>query len=258
MSIQTYSSTIRRKEMDAVLTCMVDEKTGPGELNARLVQQTKDYFKVAGAVALRSPALALKYVRNEFTDALPNTVGACFFAKRIVVGSNVVKLQIWDTAGQERFHALTPLYYHGSVGAILVFDLSTPSSFKGVETWADELSQNTSEEMVLAVVGSKSDKYYALPPDQRPTHAPKAAQEYAKQIGALYMETSAKTGTGVEELFIELTKRIIERNLIKIPDPNTAVKQATEQKDNGGGIVRLDQDIVEGEKQPERKPRRRC
>ncbi len=61
MSIQTYSSTIRRKEMDAVLTCMVDEKTGPGELNARLVQQTKDYFKVAGAVALRSPALALKY-----------------------------------------------------------------------------------------------------------------------------------------------------------------------------------------------------
>lgn len=61
MSIQTYSSTIRRKEMDAVLTCMVDEKTGPGELNARLVQQTKDYFKVAGAIALRSPALALKY-----------------------------------------------------------------------------------------------------------------------------------------------------------------------------------------------------
>ncbi|MCR4940755.1 MAG: DegT/DnrJ/EryC1/StrS family aminotransferase [Treponemataceae bacterium] len=61
MSIQTYSSTIRRKEMDAVLTCMVDEKTGPGELNLRLVQQVKDYFKVAGAVALRSPALALKY-----------------------------------------------------------------------------------------------------------------------------------------------------------------------------------------------------
>lgn len=61
MSIQTYSSTIRRKEMDAVLTCMVDEKTGPGELNMRLVQQVKDYFKVAGAVALRSPALALKY-----------------------------------------------------------------------------------------------------------------------------------------------------------------------------------------------------
>ena len=60
--IQTYSTTIRRKEMDAVLTCMVDEKIGPGELNARLIQQVKEFFKCDGAVALRSPAVALGYV----------------------------------------------------------------------------------------------------------------------------------------------------------------------------------------------------
>ncbi|MCQ2582432.1 MAG: DegT/DnrJ/EryC1/StrS family aminotransferase [Treponema sp.] len=59
--IQTYSSTIRRKEMDAVLTCMVDEKIGPGELNQRLIQQVKEFFKCDGAVALRSPAIALAY-----------------------------------------------------------------------------------------------------------------------------------------------------------------------------------------------------
>ena len=59
--IQTYSTTIRRKEMDAVLTCMVDEKIGPGELNAKLITQIKDFIKCDGAVALRSPAIALKY-----------------------------------------------------------------------------------------------------------------------------------------------------------------------------------------------------
>jgi len=59
--IQTYSTTIRRKEMDAVLTCMVDEKIGPGELNSKLIQQVKDFIKCDGAVALRSPAIALKY-----------------------------------------------------------------------------------------------------------------------------------------------------------------------------------------------------
>lgn len=59
--IQTYSTTIRRKEMDAVLTCMVDEKIGPGELNVRLIQQVKEFFKCDGAVALRSPAIALQY-----------------------------------------------------------------------------------------------------------------------------------------------------------------------------------------------------
>ncbi len=47
--------------MDAVLTCMVDEKIGPGELNTRLIQTVKEFFKCDGAVAFRNPAIALKY-----------------------------------------------------------------------------------------------------------------------------------------------------------------------------------------------------
>ena len=66
MKVQLYSSTIRRKEMDAVLSCMVEEKTGPGELNLRLVQSVKEFFGVSGAVALRSPSLALKYAIKSF------------------------------------------------------------------------------------------------------------------------------------------------------------------------------------------------
>lgn len=59
--IQTYSSTIRRKEMEAVLTCMVDEKIGPGEMNAKLLSCAKELIGYDGAVALRSPSLALQY-----------------------------------------------------------------------------------------------------------------------------------------------------------------------------------------------------
>jgi dTDP-4-amino-4,6-dideoxygalactose transaminase len=59
--IQTFSSTIRRKEMDAVLTCMVDEKIGPGDISAKLIAQTKEFLDVDGAAAFRSPALALWY-----------------------------------------------------------------------------------------------------------------------------------------------------------------------------------------------------
>ena len=59
--IQTFSTTIRRKEMDAVLTCMVDERIGPGELNGRFIQTIKEFFGCDGAVALRNPASALKY-----------------------------------------------------------------------------------------------------------------------------------------------------------------------------------------------------
>ena len=52
--IQTYSTTIRRKEMDAVLTCMVDEKIGPGELNTRFIQQIKEFFVCDGAVVSKT------------------------------------------------------------------------------------------------------------------------------------------------------------------------------------------------------------
>lgn len=58
--IRTYSTTIRRKEMDSVLTCMVDEKIGPGDLNVRFIQQIKAFFGCDGAIALRSPVSALK------------------------------------------------------------------------------------------------------------------------------------------------------------------------------------------------------
>ncbi len=61
MKIPVYSSTIRRSEMDAVLTCMVEEKIGPGEMNGKLVKLATEVFGVAGALAFRSPAIALSY-----------------------------------------------------------------------------------------------------------------------------------------------------------------------------------------------------
>lgn len=61
MKLPVYSSTIRRKEMDAVLTCMVAEKVGPGEMNLKLTQLVRESFAVEGASAFRSAAIALQY-----------------------------------------------------------------------------------------------------------------------------------------------------------------------------------------------------
>ena len=61
MKIPVYSSTIRRSEMDAVLTCMVEEKIGPGEMNQKLIRLASEIFQASGAAAFRSPSIALAY-----------------------------------------------------------------------------------------------------------------------------------------------------------------------------------------------------
>jgi len=59
MKIEVYSPTIRRKEMDAVLTAMVEDQIGPGERSRLLIQTAKEHLHFDFALALRSPATAL-------------------------------------------------------------------------------------------------------------------------------------------------------------------------------------------------------
>jgi dTDP-4-amino-4,6-dideoxygalactose transaminase len=59
MKIDVYSPTIRRKEMDAVLTAMVEDKIGPGEQAKFLIQTARERIRFDYCLALRSPAIAL-------------------------------------------------------------------------------------------------------------------------------------------------------------------------------------------------------
>ncbi len=78
MPIPVYSSTIRRSEMDAVLTCMVEEKIGPGAANQKLIKLVKELCCVEGALALRSPAQVLAYALQCFD--LPEKAGVLLSA----------------------------------------------------------------------------------------------------------------------------------------------------------------------------------
>lgn len=62
--ILVHSPTIRRKEMEAVLTCMVDEKVGPGDMNNKLLQYMKTVFPCDKAVAVRTLKTALSLILN--------------------------------------------------------------------------------------------------------------------------------------------------------------------------------------------------
>ena len=79
--------------------------------------------------------------------------------KTISVDGNKAKLAIWDTAGQERFWTLTPSYYRGAQGVILVYDVTRRDTFVKLDNWLNELETYcTRNDIVNMLVGNKIDK----------------------------------------------------------------------------------------------------
>lgn len=102
-----------------------------------------------------------------------------------------------------RFHALGPIYYRGSNGAILVYDITDEESFQKVKSWVKELKKMLGNDITLAIAGNKMD----LAKDRQVTL--ETAEEYARGVGAKHYETSAKLNEGVDDLFLSLAKDMI-------------------------------------------------
>ncbi len=85
------------------------------------------------------------------------TIGVEFGTKVIPVNNVKIKLQIWDTAGTESFRSITKGYYKGSIGAFLVYDITSKQSFDHVQTWLEELREASSTDMMVCLVGNKCD-----------------------------------------------------------------------------------------------------
>jgi small GTP-binding protein len=69
----------------------------------------------------------------------------------------MIRAQVWDTCGQEKYRSIMKSYYRGAVAALLVFDLTNQDSFNHVDTWLKEIKENTSDLVVIALVGNKAD-----------------------------------------------------------------------------------------------------
>lgn len=151
-----------------------------------------------GDAGVGKSSLAQRFVTNNFKPYCETTIGASFMSKMIMIKGKPVKCQIWDTAGQEKYHSLAPMYYRGAGAAILVYDITAAKSFDRLKEWVEELQTQGPEEMVLAVAGNKSDL------EDRRQVPIEEARSYAQQIGAAFVETSAKDDTNVTHLFIQL------------------------------------------------------
>eukprot|EP00697_Spironema_sp_BW2_P007141 gnl/Spiro4/21353_TR10431_c0_g1_i1.p2 gnl/Spiro4/21353_TR10431_c0_g1~~gnl/Spiro4/21353_TR10431_c0_g1_i1.p2 ORF type:complete len:215 (+),score=50.34 gnl/Spiro4/21353_TR10431_c0_g1_i1:48-647(+) len=153
-----------------------------------------------GDAGVGKSSLVLRFVTNSFRQYAESTIGASFMSKTLVVDDTAIKYQIWDTAGQEKYHSLAPMYYRGAAAAIVVYDTTKRESFNTLKTWVKELKQNGPPNIVLAIAGNKCDLA-----DQKEVDTD-VARAYASEIGAIFLETSAKVDTGVGDLFVSISR----------------------------------------------------
>ncbi len=143
--------------------------------------------------------------RQRYKNSSTQTVGVEFGSRIITMGGKRVKLQIWDTAGQERFRAVTRSYYRGAAGAIIVYDISNRDSFSHVQQWLNDAQQLAGEHICMMVVGNKAD----LQGEREVTFL--EASRVAQEAEVLFLETSALSGEGVEDIFMRVARGIHAR-----------------------------------------------
>ncbi len=171
-----------------------------------------DYlFKICvlGEGAVGKTAIVTRFSHGFFRTDYKTTIGSQFAVKNIdIIGSHAekvtVKLQIWDVAGQSRFQILRPMYYRGASGGILVYDVSRRRTFIALEEWLSELRKAINKEIPLVLVANKTDL-----PDR--VVDPKEGHKFAESHGMPYVESSAKTGEGVVDIFEELAKILVKQ-----------------------------------------------
>ncbi|TYZ59561.1 hypothetical protein PybrP1_011639 [[Pythium] brassicae (nom. inval.)] len=168
-------------------------------------------FKVVllGEGRVGKTSILLRYIKGEYDERQVSTLQASYLDKRLAVDGSKVALSLWDTAGQERFHALGPIYYRDADGAVLVYDITDDESFKKVRTWVRELRRIVGEDIDIAIAGNKLDLQRSRKVDED------EARRYAESVGASHFNTSAKLNRGLEDVFVDLTKRMLGRSSAK-------------------------------------------
>jgi Ras-related protein Rab-2A len=142
-----------------------------------------------------------------------------------------MKLSLWDTAGQETYKSITRSYFRGASGALLVFDISRRSSFLSATQWLNDLRQIAEEGIVVILVGNKLDLAEQATDIEGGTKRAvtrEEAEDWCRRENVVkYVETSAKSGEGVEQAFLEVAERIyqnIEAGKYDLNDRRSGVK----------------------------------
>lgn len=158
--------------------------------------------------------LLSRYIKGQLPKSSGPTIGVEFATKTVKLDSgNTIKAQIWDTAGQERYRAITTAHYRRALGALLVYDVTQKNSFEGVKKWMEELRDHAEPDIVILLVGNKTDLLERNPDSRQVSEL--QARQTAEAGQMLFIETSAVNGAKVKDAFELLLNEIFRRRSLE-------------------------------------------
>jgi small GTP-binding protein len=162
-----------------------------------------------GDGAVGKTSCIMRFTEDSFGEKYKATIGTNIALKNIQVEVRKgeyanAQIVLWDLAGQPSYKDLRSRYMHGSSMAFIVYDVTRPSTFMNTYEWYRNF-RAVCPEAVIVLVANKVDRDDRFVPVE-------AGEMVSKWLGLKYMETSAKTGKNVNEMFIECSKQAILRD----------------------------------------------
>ncbi|KAI1809508.1 ras-domain-containing protein [Poronia punctata] len=168
---------------------------------------------VLGSGGVGKSCLTAQFVHDEWIESYDPTIEDSY-RTQMTIDSRQVVLEILDTAGTDQFASVDPipvamrdLYMKTGQGFLLVFSITSPSSLNDIIRLREEITRIKDDENVpIVICGNKADLE-----DQRAV--PRARGfEVSRKWGAPYYETSARTKTNVEEVFVDLCRQMFRKD----------------------------------------------
>ncbi len=160
---------------------------------------------LAGEGAVGKTTLINRFVSGSFATDYKATIGVAIFSKLLMIDDMEVSLQIWDIAGQTLFRNLRTRFFQNAKGALLVYDLTVPSTLSNLHKWIDDI-KNVTDEIPFVLIGNKVDLTGLQSITSEEVH--KFIDDHESDIST-HFQTSALTGENVEEAFAEISRSMI-------------------------------------------------
>jgi small GTP-binding protein len=169
-----------------------------------------------GEASVGKTSIIYQFIDKIFQEDLQSTIGGTFNSKSIKCNNNkTLNLEIWDTAGQERYRCVTKMFYKEADVAILVYDITSKSSFEELKNyWVEQVLEASPKNIMLVIVANKSDLIDNEQVDEE------EARNYAKKVKADFFVISAKENNSVNELFKSIAKKYSGANSVEVIEEN--------------------------------------